>query len=94
MRLFYKCWISEYLIIKTLFISVGISDNRRGAKGVTAMGIYIHLTVSASVTQREWEKVYQETFQLVKAFHLAELLRENNCIICARQVVWCTLKYE
>ena len=36
------------------------------------MGIYIHLSVSASVTQREWEKVYQETFQLVKAFHLAE----------------------
>ena len=36
------------------------------------MGIYIHLSVSASVTQREWEEVYQETFQLVKAFHLAE----------------------
>lgn len=36
------------------------------------MGIFIHMSVSKSVTKREWEKVYKETLQLVKAFPLAE----------------------
>lgn len=36
------------------------------------MGIFIHLEVSKSVTEEEWEKVYEETLTLVKAFPLAE----------------------
>lgn len=36
------------------------------------MGICIHMNISKSVTKREWEKVYKETLQLVKAFPLAE----------------------
>ena len=36
------------------------------------MGIFIHMNISKSVTKREWEKVYKETLQLVKAFPLAE----------------------
>ena len=36
------------------------------------MGIFIHLAISSSVTQKEWEKVYQETLLLVKAFPFAE----------------------
>lgn len=38
------------------------------------MGIFIHLAVSTSVTPKEWEVVYKETLQLVKAFPLAERL--------------------
>lgn len=36
------------------------------------MGIFIHMSISKAVTKREWEKVYEETLQLVKAFPLAE----------------------
>lgn len=36
------------------------------------MGIFIHMNISKSVTKQEWEKVYKETLQLVKAFPLAE----------------------
>lgn len=36
------------------------------------MGIAIYLDVSRSVTREEWEKVYEETLVLVKAFPLAE----------------------
>ena len=42
------------------------------------MGIYVHMSVSKTVTKREWEGVYEETLQLVKAFPLAEK-REVNC---------------
>lgn len=37
------------------------------------MGIEIHLSISDSVTQQEWETVYEETLQLVQAFPLAEV---------------------
>lgn len=36
------------------------------------MGIFIHMDVSKSVKKEEWNKVYAETLQLVKAFPLAE----------------------
>lgn len=36
------------------------------------MGVFIHLNISKSVKKREWEDVYAETLQLVKAFPLAE----------------------
>lgn len=36
------------------------------------MGISIHLAISKSVTKEEWEKVYEETLQLIKNFPLAE----------------------
>ena len=39
------------------------------------MGIEIHLSISDSVTQQEWEAVYEETLQLVQAFPLADLRR-------------------
>ena len=40
--------------------------------GGVGMGIFIHMSISKSVTKREWEGVYEETLQLVKAFLLAE----------------------
>lgn len=36
------------------------------------MGICIHMSISTAVKEQEWEKVYNETLQLVKAFSLAE----------------------
>ena len=36
------------------------------------MGISIHLSISKSVTQEEWEGVYEETLHLVEKFPLAE----------------------
>lgn len=49
------------------------------------MGIFIHLNISKSVKKKEWEEVYLETLQLVKAFPLAER-RKVKCrgidIIC------------
>lgn len=36
------------------------------------MGIFIHLGISRAVQKKEWEKVYEETLQLVDAFPLAE----------------------
>ena len=36
------------------------------------MGIEIHLAISKSVTKEEWEKVYEETLELLKALPLAE----------------------
>lgn len=42
------------------------------------MGIYIYLEVSFSVTQKEWEAVYLETLELVKAFPLCEVIREES----------------
>lgn len=36
------------------------------------MGIFIHLCISKSVTQEQWEQVYEETLRLVKEFPLAE----------------------
>lgn len=35
------------------------------------MGIFINMDISKSVTKQEWEKVYKDTLQLVKAFPLA-----------------------
>ena len=39
------------------------------------MGIFIHLSISQSVTKEEWASVYKETLQLVDAFPLAERLK-------------------
>lgn len=36
------------------------------------MGIFIYLQISKSVTQEEWEKVYEETLQLMKSLPFAE----------------------
>ena len=36
------------------------------------MGIFIHMSISMSVTKKEWEKVYEETLQLVNAFPFAQ----------------------
>lgn len=41
------------------------------------MGIYIRLAISEAVTKEEWEKVYNETLQLVEVFPLAERRRIN-----------------
>lgn len=40
--------------------------------GGLVMGIFIHMSISKSVTKREWENVYEETLQLAKLFPLAE----------------------
>lgn len=36
------------------------------------MGIFIHLAISKSVTKEEWERVYEETLQLIKHLPLAD----------------------
>lgn len=36
------------------------------------MGIFIHIGISKAVQKKEWEKVYEETLQLVNAFPLAD----------------------
>lgn len=36
------------------------------------MGIYIHMSISESVTKDEWASVYEETLRLVEAFPFAE----------------------
>ena len=42
------------------------------------MGIFLYIGISKSVQKKEWERVYEETLQLVKAFPLADM-REVNC---------------
>ncbi len=37
------------------------------------MGIFINLAVSKAVTEEEWEKVYEETVELVEKLPLAEV---------------------
>ena len=55
------------------------------------MGIEIHLSISDSVTQQEWETVYEETLQLVQAFPFADLKRvlikgiPVRCLVPTRQ---------
>lgn len=55
------------------------------------MGIYINLDISHSVTQEEWEKVYEETLVLVNAFPLAERRKiicngiETICLVPTRE---------
>ena len=39
------------------------------------MGIFINLSISKSVTKDEWERVYEETLQLIKHLPLAERRR-------------------
>ena len=41
------------------------------------MGIFVNLAISKSVTKEEWEKVYEETLQLIKHFPLAEKRKVN-----------------
>lgn len=36
------------------------------------MGIFLHLSISKSVTKEEWDAVYQESLELVDAFELCE----------------------
>lgn len=40
--------------------------------GFGEMGIFIHLCISKAVSRQEWESVYEETLELVRAFPLAE----------------------
>jgi len=35
------------------------------------MGIFIHMSISKSVTKCEWEEVYEETLQLLNKTHLS-----------------------
>lgn len=50
------------------------------------MGIFIYEDVSVSVTKEEWEKVYEETLILVKAFPLADkgfITYAGKKVVCA-----------
>ena len=55
------------------------------------MGIYICMSISKSVTQQEWEKVYNETVELVEKLPLAELqtveIHGNNtrCVVATTE---------
>lgn len=50
------------------------------------MGIVINIGLSKSLTQKEWEPVYEETLKLVEAFPLTEIREEEingirtNCL--------------
>lgn len=39
------------------------------------MGIFLHMSISKSVTKSEWAEVYEETLELIKVFPLAERRR-------------------
>lgn len=58
------------------------------------MGIFIHLNVSKQVTRAEWEKVYQESLALVRAFPLYEkqkrifLGEEMYCAVPTEEREW------
>ena len=54
------------------------------------MGIFIHLEVSKSVTEEEWNRVYEESLELVKAFPLAE----RGTISYAGQQIICAVRTE
>lgn len=41
------------------------------------MGVSIQIRIANSVTRNEWEKVYEESLQLIKAFPLAEMRYEE-----------------
>ena len=47
------------------------------------MGIYIHQSISKSITQEEWEKVYEETLLLMEAFPFAE---RGNMVYAGKKV--------
>lgn len=49
------------------------------------MGVYLRLAVSSSVTEEEWESVYNESMKMVKAFNLSEINEKNisgNKVYC------------
>ncbi len=48
------------------------------------MGIFIYLEVSKSTTEEEWNRVYQESLELVDAFPLAE---RGKIAYCGKQVI-------
>jgi hypothetical protein len=52
------------------------------------MGIFIHLDISKSVTQEEWQKVYEESLFLAKLFNLGEC----KTIEIHQQDVYCMVK--
>ena len=41
------------------------------------MGIFIHLSISHSITQKEWTPVYEEALSLARKLGLAEARREE-----------------
>lgn len=50
------------------------------------MGIFIFVSISKSVTEKEWEKVYKETLKLVEIFPFAErgiITYAGEDIVCA-----------
>ena len=55
------------------------------------MGIFIHLSISHSVTEQEWAGVYKETLRLVDAFPFAEIARtsvrgiDTLCLVPTRE---------
>ena len=48
------------------------------------MGIFIYLAVSKGTTEEEWNRVYQESLELVDAFPLAE---RGKITYCGKQVI-------
>lgn len=51
------------------------------------MGTYINLLISESVTEAEWESVYQESLELVDKLNLSEISRRkihNSAVYCFR----------
>ena len=67
--MFCSCW--EVICIRKNH-DLGQSTVNEIPKGESVMGISIHLSISKSVTQEEWEQVYKETLCLVEKFSLAE----------------------
>lgn len=55
------------------------------------MGIFIHLKISKAVKKEEWDKVYEETLQLVSAFPLADMTTvkcrgiDTLCLVPAKE---------
>ena len=54
------------------------------------MGVGIRMRLSKSITRNEWEKVYDESLQLIKTFPLAEM----RCVECKGVETLCLVQTE
>lgn len=58
------------------------------------MGIFIHMCVAKSVTKEEWEKVYEESLQLVEKFPLVNIQNveiqglNTTCLVKTKEKVY------
>lgn len=59
------------------------------------MGIFIHLSITKTVTKKEWESVYEESVKMMKAFPFCEMRNKKFfgqdliCIVPTEERMYC-----